>query len=343
MTIVPDHPSAPRPEVPAGPLESDKPPTPAPRPTVDHVDHDGLPGPTVDSVDGDGLQPNVAPRRRWARTTKIRPYKIKIGNANWVAGVPTPLDPPAPLVLDDDDDVEEMPTPWDALEASCSLLDEPTHRRAAASSGERTACPSPTRPTFTSQTRALMPDLRLVSAALLALPQGSPAPAAPKDKSYFNAANAASDALWPQEDLAPDAEKENFEPISRSSTPRALETSTVPTWRAFGRTAALSSFALAGPDSPGSSPPSSRATTPPPGPRAGLPAALDLVVHDAEVVSPQPLSATIAGPSFMAGAALAAPGALVENPVLAPVATDTHLFGMLAGAARRRRLSRSPR
>lgn len=113
---------------------------------------------------------------------------------------PTPLDPPAPLVLDDDDDVEEMPTPWDALEASCSLLDEPTHRRAAAASGERTACPSPTRPTFTSQTRALMPDLRLASAALLALPQGSPAPAAPNFKSHFNAANAAQDAFWPQED-----------------------------------------------------------------------------------------------------------------------------------------------
>ncbi|EJD41365.1 hypothetical protein AURDEDRAFT_169524 [Auricularia subglabra TFB-10046 SS5] len=165
----------------------------------------------------------------------------------------------------------DAPMPWDILDCSWTLPDEPRHKPAPVIPGERTPRPSPTRATAALQTRALAPDLRLASAALLALHEGSPAPAAPINKSNIIAANAATSAPWPLSHMAPPAEKENVEPErrGRSRTTRRLYHSTAQPLRPQRPRVVAATFAAA--DSPGPSPSPSPVCTTRAEPRAGRP------------------------------------------------------------------------
>ncbi|EJD41366.1 hypothetical protein AURDEDRAFT_169525 [Auricularia subglabra TFB-10046 SS5] len=222
----------------------------------------------------------------------------------------------------------DEPMPWDTLDCSWTLPDEPVHKATAVPDGERTARPSPTRAKFAPQTRALTPDLRLASAALLALPQGSPAPAAPYNKSHITAANAATNALGPLPNMPPDAEKENVEPErrGRSSTKRGLYSSSAPTFPMQRRRAVAVSFAApVAPDSPKSSPePSPVRTTLRSGARAGGPTDPEPLVHDDD---PSPL-----------GLAMAA----IDSPADAPMRSLRRVRGgKLPTAALRPRVRRA--
>ncbi|EJD41383.1 hypothetical protein AURDEDRAFT_169543 [Auricularia subglabra TFB-10046 SS5] len=224
-------------------------------------------------------------------------------------------------------DLDE-PMPWDILDCTWTLPDEPVHKPMPVAEGERTARPSPTRAKFAPQTRALTPDLRLVTAALLALPEGSPAPAAPKNKSHITAANAATNALGPLPNMAPPAaEKENIEPErrGRSSTKRGLYSSIAPTFPPQRRRAVAVSFAApVAPDSPESSPEPSPVRTTRSGPRAGRPTNTKQLVQDDDL---PPL-----------GLAMAA----IDSPAGAPVRTLRRVGGgRLPTAALRPRVRRA--
>ncbi|EJD41384.1 hypothetical protein AURDEDRAFT_169544 [Auricularia subglabra TFB-10046 SS5] len=216
------------------------------------------------------------------------------------------------------------PMPWDVLDCSWTLPDEPRHKPAAVTPGERTPRPSPTRATTAIQPRALAPDLCLASAALLALPEGSPALAAPNHKYNYNAANAAQHALWPLPNLPPAAEKENTEPThrGRSRTKRRLYPATAPTLRPQQRRVVAATFAAA--DSPGSSPSPLPVCTTRAGPRAGRPTDPKPLVDDDDL---SPL-----------GLAMAA----IDSPADAPVRTLRRVAGgRLPMAARRSRMPAS--
>ncbi|EJD41342.1 hypothetical protein AURDEDRAFT_169499 [Auricularia subglabra TFB-10046 SS5] len=209
--------------------------------------------------------------------------------------------------------VFDEPMPWDILDCSWTLPDEPVYKATAVADGERTARPSPTRAKFAPQTRALTPDLRLASAALLALPQGSPAPAAPSNKSKYNAANAATNALSPLTNTAPPSEKENIEPErrGRSSTKRGLYPSIAPRFPPQRRRAVAVSFAApVAAGSPGSSPEPSPVCTTRSGTRAGRPTDTKPLVQDDDDIPPL-------------GLAMAA----IDPPAGAPVRTMRRVGG----------------
>lgn len=94
-------------------------------------------------------------------------------------------------------DVRGNNVPWDVLRSDYKLPDEPVWDKATLGAYERTprALPVPTSPPR-PQTPVLAPDLSLTSPTLLALSEGSPAPAAPILKYNSNAADAAIDELW---------------------------------------------------------------------------------------------------------------------------------------------------